>query len=115
MRWLPFLLLLALCACAAKQAPRELPTRLYVILPDNYIIDLAAGSQVTIDPAVQEFALFSSPRKAADALAEAAPGLPGAWAVFEVNGNPAEIARPRGAGEYVLTRPVQVLDWIEVP
>lgn len=115
MRWLALLPLLLLCACAAKQAPQYRPGRLYVILPDNYVIDLAAGSQVIIDPAAQEFALFSSSGHAAKALAAAAPGLPGSWAVFEIAGDPAEIARARGSGEYVLIKPAQVIEWVEAP
>lgn len=115
MRWLALLPLLVLCACAAKQVPQEMPARLFVILPDNYVIDLAAGSQVIIDPSAQEFALFPTSGAAAKALAAAAPNLPGSWGVFEIADNPAEIARPRGSGEYVLIKPAQVLEWVETP
>lgn len=114
MRWLALLPLLLLCACAAKQMPQESPSRLFVILPDNYVIDLAAGSEVIIDPAAQEFALFPSVAAAAKALA-AAQNLPGSWGVFEISGDPAEIARPHGSGEYVLVKPAQVLEWVETP
>lgn len=115
MRWLVFLLMALTCACAAKQAPQEMPARLYVILPDNYVIDLAAGSNVVIDPAAQEFALFATPAQAASALAAAAPGLSGSWGIFEIGGDPADVARPQSSGEYELIKPVQVREWVETP
>lgn len=114
MRWFALLPLVVLCACAAKQMPQEPPARLFVILPDNYVIDLAAGSEIIIDPSAQEFALFPSAAAAAKALATA-ENLPGSWGVFEIAGDPAEIARPRGSGEYVLIKAAQVREWVETP
>ena len=63
------LLSLALIACNKTQPtqdatplpPVEPCPFVYIYAPGNYIVDIASGSQVILDPGVQEFDLFCSP------------------------------------------------------
>lgn len=66
------LLLSLLCAgllagCAASQsAPTSSPAPCevaYTFAPGNYIIDLASGSEVVLDPLMHDFPLFCTPQK----------------------------------------------------
>lgn len=85
---------------------------LYVILPDNYVIDLAAGAKVLLDPSSQEFALFCSAMKAQKAINEAE--ATGDWRVYGVDGDFNDIVRELGAERYILRRPAQVRDWVSI-
>lgn len=115
MRLFALILLFALCACAARQEPQPVACgQMYVILPDNFVIDLAAGSTVVLDPAMQEFAVFCGREKALEALGRLAPGLPGNWRVYTLKGEFAEIAKPVGREEFALARPAEVADWVEM-
>lgn len=100
-----------LCACAGRQHSQPAPDceALYVILPGNFIVDLAAGSRVILDPAVQEFALFCTDREARDALANVQPA--GDWRIFRLDGEFAELGRQRGSG-YILAKPAEAIDWL---
>lgn len=107
------LLLCCLCACAGKQqSPPALPDceALFVILPGNFIVDLAAGSRVILDPAVQEFALFCTGNEAREALANVQPA--GDWRIYRLDGEFAELATQRGEG-YILAKPAKAIDWLE--
>ena len=108
-----FLYLLTI-ACALAACSRTPPgcDNLYVILPDNYVIDLAAGAKVLLDPSAQEFALFCSAMKAQRAINEA--GVQGNWRVYGLDGDFDEIVRELGAERYILRRPAQVRDWAAV-
>lgn len=108
-----------LAACAPKsgtgiQAPPDCPGA-HVILPGNFIIDLAAGSELVLNPAVQEFALFCKPEEAERALRESAQNLPqgGDWRVYRLEGKFSDLARPCGEGGFCLGRPARVEDWLE--
>lgn len=107
------LALFSLCACAAKEQPQPGAEcqEMFVLLPDNYIIDLAAGSRVVIDPALREFALFCEPSEAKMALARQNP--PGNWRVYKLAGNPVEYAERRANGNRILGKPAEVADWVE--
>ena len=72
------LLALPLLACV-KAGPAPEPEQefqaepcpfVYVFAPGNYIVDIASGSQVVLDPGVQEFELFCSPGAARTAINE---------------------------------------------
>lgn len=113
MRLFPLVLALALaCGACARRAPvpEDCP-RLYALLPGNFIVDVAAGAHVTLNPAAGEFALFCSPAGAAKAL-EAAK-LPGDWRVYSLKGNFAEIAETAEDGQIRLAAPAEVEDWVE--
>lgn len=128
---IPITLALHLCACAhgnlsetqggsatppaVISTPRPLDAA-YVILPGNYIIDVAAGSEVTLNPDIGEFVIFSSPDTAQKALrAELATGrlAPGDWRVYSLAGDFASLARPCGSGRHCLAVPAIVADWVE--
>ena len=90
------LLLSLLCAgllagCAASQsAPTSSPAPCevaYTFAPGNYIIDLASGSEVVLDPLMHDFPLFCSPAEAQNALelALANRQLPdGDWRIYRL-------------------------------
>lgn len=110
------LLLLALLAagCARPapipKAPPEDCRTLYVILPGNFIVDLAAGAHVALNPSVDEFVLFCSPASAAKALHAAA--LPGDWRVYRMKGNFEEIAEMAENGQPRLAVSAEADDWL---
>ena len=117
---------LALTACGGGRegAPRQEPVppgdcaALYVVAPGNYIIDLAEGSSVLLDPGVREFPLFCSPGAAARALeaAQDSGRLPGGdWRVYRLEGGFAELvqeAEPGGPSAYALARKARLADWV---
>lgn len=102
---------LLLCACARSHTTANCD-ELYVILPGNYVIDLAAGAKVLIDPASQEFALFCTAVKAQQALNRSK--IPGDWRVYKMAGAFSEIAQPQANGDIKLIKPDEVIDWVEV-
>lgn len=109
------LLACLLGACAQKQAakpvlPEDCPVA-YVVLPGNFIIDLAAGSEVVLNPAFQEFVLFCRRGDAEKALERERPALPGDWRVYSLEDNFADIAAIGRDGLYILDRPAKVRDW----
>ena len=62
------LLMLGGCATTGPNTAPLPPDRdcqeVYTVAPGNYIIDIAGGSMVVLDPAVQDFPLFCSPEEA---------------------------------------------------
>ncbi len=85
----------------------------WTILPGNFIIDLAAGAKVRLNPAVQEFVLYPSAEAAKKAFPAAFPAEnPDDWRVYLLEGNFADLAIPCGAG-FCLGVPVRAIDWSE--
>lgn len=120
-----FVLLFALAACshggddktASVIARPDCPHPL-VALPDNFIIDLAADSIVTLNPARRRFALFCSVKEAREALAAdlAANRIEGGedrWRVYSLKGTYEELARPCGNGQVCLGAPAELLEWVD--
>ena len=115
---------LALAACGRQHLPLQAPVppedcaALYVVAPGNYIIDLAEGSAVMLDPSVREFPLFCAPGTAAAALREAVASgrLPaGDWRVYRLEGGFADLvqqAGPGGPSPYALVRRARLADWV---
>ena len=115
---------LALAACAGREQPIQTPVAqedcaaLYVLAPGNYIIDLAEGSAVLLDPGVREFPLFCAPDTAVEALAAQVDEgrLPaGDWRVYRVEGGFADLvqeAEPGGPSPYALARKARLADWV---
>lgn len=110
MKKLALFLAFLLTACAARQAPPPQCERMYILLPDNYIIDLAAGARVQVDPALQDIAVFCTPEEARQMLRETAPR--GQWAIYELEGEFAEMTEPAGNGDFKLVKAGNVRDWI---
>lgn len=105
------LLVVLLCACARGRVSTPPGCdSMYVILPDNYVVDLAAGAKVVLNPAVHEFALFCSPGDARVALDRAAPD--GDWRIYRLGGSFGELARIRG-NDYSLAQPAEITDWVQ--
>lgn len=117
------LLAATLAGCGGKKAaesPAPMPVSepcpfVYVYAPGNYIIDIAGGSEVVLDPAAQEFELFCSPGDARAALdsAVAAGSLPaGDWRVYRLDGGLDDLAQQSAARRYTLKRMAQIVDWV---
>lgn len=124
MRALIIIFLLALCGCSrggddyspAVIARSDCPHPL-VVLPDNYIIELAADAAVELNPAARQFALFCSVKEAREALAAdlAAKRVEGEgrWRVYSLDGTYEELAKPCGSGQACLGRPARLLEWVD--
>ena len=117
------LLGLALVACtkgqpgpeAASTAPVEPCPLVYTYAPGNYIVDIASGSEVLLDPGVQEFDLFCSPSDARAAVNEALRlGIltEGDWRIYRVEGSMEEIGQRLGKNQHTLARMTQIVDWV---
>ncbi|GKI12085.1 hypothetical protein CE91St39_15390 [Desulfovibrionaceae bacterium] len=116
------MLVLLLAACGAKNASEEPPAPqpapcpfVYVYAPGNYIIDIAGGADVVLDPMAQDFSLFCAPTDARAALnAEIAAGrLPeGDWRIYRVEGQFDDLAQKSGPNQYTLKRMAPIVDWV---
>lgn len=115
---------LALMACAKTQEPTPAPAPegpaepcpyVYVYAPGNYIIDIASGADVVLDPGASDFELFCSPGAARAAVnaAMAAGRLPrGDWRIYRLEGDLTDLAQPLPHRRYMLKRMAQVVDWV---
>lgn len=119
-----FFLLCALGACARNEKlesapPIQMPKceTAYVVLPDNFIIDLAAGAEVALNPGRHQFVLFCSAAAARDALAaDISSGRLDSrsqWRVYILDGKFGDIAVPCGDGQFCLASPALLKDWDE--
>ena len=117
------LLSLALIACNKTQPtqdatplpPVEPCPFVYVYAHGNYIVDIASGSQVILDPGVQEFDLFCSPGEARAAVNKAVRlGLltEGDWRIYRLEGSMEEIGQRQRNNQHTLTRMTQIVDWV---
>ena len=119
---LGIMLALLLTACGGKNAPEEPPAPqptpcpfVYVYAPGNYIIDIAGGAEVVLDPMAQDFSLFCAPADARAALnAEIAAGrLPeGDWRIYRVEGQFDDLAQKSGPNQHMLKRMAPIVDWV---
>lgn len=83
-------------------------SRLYVILPDNFIIDLVSGSRVILDPAMQEFTLYCDLEGARGALKQHTSQLSGAWTIYTLKEEAAQVALKNAAGDILLAKPAEI-------
>lgn len=115
-------LCLALSACSLTDShDDELPAvqsvtcdRLYTYAPGFLIMDLAAGSDVSLNPGLREFPVFCSAAEAQRHLVTmvSMDRLPrGDWAVYALNGG-GELACARSPDQYVLAKPASLAEWI---
>ncbi|MDR3358090.1 MAG: SON protein [Desulfovibrio sp.] len=122
MRPLPLLLFaLLLTSCAGKvPAPKPSPggadcPALYVFAPGNYIMDIAGGAEVVLDPGVQEFPVFCSPRTArayVDEEVGAGSLAAGDWRIYRLEGNFEDLAQETDNGRLILKRLASAVDWV---
>ena len=117
------LLSLALIACNKAQPtqdttplpPVEPCPFVYIYAPGNYIVDIASGAEVLLDPGVQEFDLFCTPAEARAAVNEALRlGIlnEGDWRIYRVEGSMEEIGQRLGKNKHTLARMTQIVDWV---
>ena len=116
------LLGLALVACTKAQstqnaapAPVDPCPLVYTYAPGNYIVDIASGAEVLLDPGVQEFDLFCTPAEARAAVNEALrQGIlnEGDWRIYRVEGSMEEIGQRLGKSQHTLARMTQIMDWV---
>lgn len=115
---------LLLAACTARQQPSNtlFPDnceKAYTYAPGNYIIEIAGGSEVVLDPLMHDFRLFCTADQAHDYVLEeiSSHRLPrGDWRVYVVGGNFRDLAQPAGGNTYVLKRMAPLVDWVsEMP
>ena len=114
------LLMLGGCATTGPNTAPLPPDRdcqeVYTVAPGNYIIDIAGGSMVVLDPAVQDFPLFCSPEEARAGLKTAMDNgaLPaGDWRIYRLGGDFEDLAAASGRG-YMLKRMAPLADWVTV-
>ena len=115
---------LVLTACVKTPEPAPAPTPappsepcpyVDVDAPGNYIIDIAGGADVVLDPGASDFELFCSPGAARAAVnADVAAGrLPeGDWRIYRLDGDLDDLAQPLPSHRYMLKRMAQVVDWV---
>lgn len=119
--WLLLAPIFLAASCAREQPARDIPPPAdcpgaYVILPANFIIDLAANAEVWLDPGVQEFALFCSPQEAGKILEEHRESntLPKGsdWKIYRLDGGFHSLAGKCRNGGYCLGQRAAVEDWV---
>lgn len=87
---------------------------LYTYAPGNYIVDIASGEDVILDPAVQDFELFCTQKEAHLALETELLEKrleKGDWIIYRVEGTPEEIATRADNGKLMLDRMTALIDW----
>lgn len=105
------------CARGREDAPPPpLPDcpQVYVAAPGNYIVDIASGAEVVLDPAAEDFDLFCKPEEARAAVEEGmrSGALPeGDWRIYRLDGTLEDLAQWQG-DRYTLGRMAQVVDWV---
>ncbi len=104
--FLAFALLSASCA-DKKPVPPPPAAEYWTVAPENLIVELAAGNEVTLNPAYADFPLFPSAAQAKRSLA----GKKG-WAVFRLDGT--DCAEMRDNRPY-LSRPALLTTWETLP
>lgn len=104
-------------AAATPPARPQVPCdEVFVYAPGNFVVDLAAGSVVSLDPSVATFPVFCS---AADARAavdrKVSKGeLPaGNWRIYRLKGTFSEIGTATGPEEFRLARRADMADWVQ--
>lgn len=120
------LLFLALTACASKEKDSGILTEKdvltgcdnpYVVLPGNYIIDLAAGSEVILNPDIHNFALFCDATEARQTLQNdletGRVRKENDWRVYRLEGNTAKIGRNCGNNQTCLNEPAKIIEWLD--
>lgn len=87
-------------------------TQLYVLAPENYIVDLAADANVILDPAWHEFIIYCSPSEAKSALNSLAGKLrPEQWRIYSLEGTADELVRFED-GRRILACPAKLAGWV---
>ncbi len=112
------LALCALSACAGQKpepapAPTQTCSKLYTYAPGFLVMELAAKSDIFVDPAAREFPVFCSADKAhEDLILRVSAGRlqRGDWEIYGLNGG-TELGCTRSDGRMLLCKPAQIVDW----
>lgn len=112
------LALLVFPACAGQKsesAPRPVQTceKLYTYAPGFLVMELAAKSDIYIDPAAREFPVFCSAARAHEDLilmVSAGRIQRGDWEIYGLNGG-TELGCMKNDGRMVLCKPAKIADW----
>lgn len=120
------LLAVALAGCTSASKNSLSPTMdgnmskcedVYVYAPALYVINIASGQMVALDPTANDFPLFCEPEAAKAAMQKQLENgtLPAdiEWKVYRVYGSWADLATPHEDGVYLLNKPSQLIDWVE--
>lgn len=115
------LLLLAVSACAPQKAivsqsakKQDCPNA-YVYAPGNFIIDIAGGAEVILNPFVHDFPVYCTPEQARNAVnAKIAGGeIPsGDWRIYRLDGRFDDLAQDTGQNSFQLRRMANIVEWI---
>lgn len=107
------LICLALPACAARQNMMQSQgdDRIYVILPGNFIIDLASGSRVELNPAFHTFIVFRTASEARKELEDNFKDGSG-WRIYELDGRYNEITSTCG-DRRCLAESAEIIRWVD--
>lgn len=107
-------------SCAKKQVEPFQPEsceQVYVILPGNFVIDVAAGSKVMLNPSVQEFILYCSVKDAREALAHAKKDgqvlSENDWRIYRLEESFEQIGKFCHGKDICLSDIATVVDWLE--
>ena len=109
-------LLLGACSARQQQADTLFPEdceKAYTYAPGNYIIEIAGGSEVVLDPLMHDFLLFCSAKQAHDHVLEeiSRHRLPrGDWRIYVVGASFRDLAQPAGGNAYVCMRMAPLAD-----
>lgn len=107
--------------CASQQqpasfsGPSEACETVYVYAPGNFLVDLAAGARVSLDPSVRQFPIFCSAKAARTAVNAAVQRkeLPaGDWQIYSLNGGYQDLGTAIAPTTYVLAKPADMAEWI---
>ncbi|MBQ9405564.1 MAG: SON protein [Desulfovibrio sp.] len=120
MRKLLFLPLVLLTACSVTPVEKphlpspEICPFVYVAAPGNFIVDIASGAEVILDPGYQDFELFCDASEARESVQRqiAAGDLPpGDWRIYRLDGQMEDLAEVDG-GRLKLARMGEIVDWV---
>lgn len=115
------------CACAAHEPEMESRNlsnpvvskncpNLYVLAPANCIIELAADSNVILDPGWHDFVLYCSPDKAGNALdkmVKSGTAHKGDWSVYMLDETSEDLVKMEN-GRMILASPARLKTWLEI-
>ncbi|MBO4300689.1 MAG: SON protein [Desulfovibrio sp.] len=112
------LTLLGACSVPTVEKPHlpspEICPFVYVAAPGNFIVDIASGSEVILDPAYQDFELFCDAKEARESVQRRVESgdLPqGDWRIYRLEGQMEDLAEIDG-GRLVLARMGEIVDWV---
>lgn len=90
-------------------------TEAFTYAPAAYVIHIASGDAVILDPVSNDFQLFCDTTSATKGLQNALTqgAIPeGDWKIYRVYGQWSDIATEAEPGVFLLNRPAPLVDWV---